>query len=242
MTQNGASAGGKTLKRFYAEAATAQVDDLWRVLIDGKPVRTPNRAYLATASKPLADALAAEWASQGEYVVPAQMHLNRLVNTAIDGIVGREELVIDNIVAYAASDLVLYRAKEPPDLRALQDNAWDPPLAWAANRGARYQPTTGVIHVKQTHASVQAMKEFIKQYNALQLTALHSITTLTGSGILAAAFADGAMSEAEVWAAAHVDEDWQVSKWGQDAEAAARRDRRRDEMGAAAKLFRLSAA
>ena len=38
-------------------------------------------------------------------------------------------------------------------------------------------------------------------------------------------------------AAGHVDEDWQISRWGADTEAAARRARRLAEMQAASRLL-----
>ena len=44
-----------------------------------------------------------------------------------------------------------------------------------------------------------------------------------------------------MWRAAHVDEDWQIEHWGEDAEAVARRNfRHRDFMAAVALLARLS--
>jgi chaperone required for assembly of F1-ATPase len=43
----------------------------------------------------------------------------------------------------------------------------------------------------------------------------------------------------EVWRAAHVDEDFQISQWGADAEAAERRRKRRAEFDAAVRLARL---
>jgi chaperone required for assembly of F1-ATPase len=39
------------------------------------------------------------------------------------------------------------------------------------------------------------------------------------------------------WLAAHVDEDWQIAQWGQDAEAVARRAQRHYDFVAAVKLL-----
>jgi chaperone required for assembly of F1-ATPase len=46
------------------------------------------------------------------------------------------------------------------------------------------------------------------------------------------------MDTAAAWKAAHVDEDFQIRNWGEDLEAAARRERRWAEMQAAAELLR----
>ena len=64
------------------------------------------------------------------------------------------------------------------------------------------------------------------------------MTTLTGSALLALAHAHGRLDAEATWAAAHVDEDWQIAKWGEDAEAKARRQRRWLEMQAASRHAR----
>ncbi len=246
MNEMDAKAGrpeGKTIRRFYREATVGEDSGLWRVLLDGKPMRTPAKATLAVPSKPLAEAIAAEWAAQGESIAPAIMHLTRFANTAIDRVQGREANVLDDILAYAASDLVLYRADAPEGLRARQDAAWNPPLNWARSAlQADFNPVEGVIHVQQPAASIARLGEFLAPFDTFALTALHIMTTMTGSALLAAAYADGAMDLDAVWAAAHVDEDWQIEKWGEDDEAVARRERRWREMQAAAQLFHLASA
>ncbi len=68
---------------------------------------------------------------------------------------------------------------------------------------------------------------------------MSSITALTGSALLALALAAGALDVEAAWAAAHVDEDWQMSQWGRDELALARRDYRFAEMQAAATVLRL---
>jgi chaperone required for assembly of F1-ATPase len=41
----------------------------------------------------------------------------------------------------------------------------------------------------------------------------------------------------EAWAAAHVDEDWQMGQWGRDETLLARRAARRRDMGAAGAIL-----
>ena len=76
--------------------------------------------------------------------------------------------------------------------------------------------------------------------NIWKLGAVSAITTLTGSALLALALAHGALDSATAWAAAHVDEDWQMSQWGRDELAMARRAYRFAEFEAAATVLKLT--
>ncbi len=237
---------GQTLKglpkRFYRQAAAAEHGTGWQIMLDGRPLRTPGSAPLVVPGEALARAIAAEWNAQGERIDPATMPLTRLVNSAIDGVAGREGAVRDDIVAYAASDLLCYRAEGPEGLVAAQRTHWDPTLDWASRAlGCRFETAVGIVHRPQPDASLDAVRRRLEGADAIALTALHVITTLTGSALLALAHAAGELSADAVWAAAHVDEDWQISKWGEDAEAMERRGRRRGELDAAVRLLALSA-
>jgi chaperone required for assembly of F1-ATPase len=88
------------------------------------------------------------------------------------------------------------------------------------------------MHVKQPEAAVQAARAALPG-DAWPVAALHVVTTLTGSALLALALAHGARDADQVWAAAHVDEDWNAEKWGVDEEAASRRAARLKDFQAA---------
>jgi chaperone required for assembly of F1-ATPase len=212
----------------------------YRVLLDGKPVRTPARALLALPTRALTEAVAGEWEAQQEHIDPAAMPLTRLANSAIDGVRGREAAVRADIVKYAASDLLCYRATEPNGLVRRQVETWDPVLAWARDAlAAHLQVAKGVMPVTQPEAAQQAVARALDGQNAFALAALHVMTTLTGSALLALAHARGRLTAEQAWVAAHVDEDWQIGTWGEDAEAAARRLRRWSEMQAASRMLGL---
>ena len=229
-------------KRFYRAVTVDGAAPAFRVRLDGRPMRTPAKRELAVPSRALAEALAAEWEAQGERIDPATMPLTRLVNSAIDGAAGREAEVRDDIAKYAASDLLCYRAEGPTDLVRRQAGAWDPVLAWARETlGAGLVLGQGVVPVAQPRAAIAAVERALAGLDPFSLTALHVVTTLTGSALLALAHAHGRLTAEEAWAAAHVDEDWQTSQWGEDAEAKARRDRRWAEMQAASRLQALLA-
>lgn len=226
-------------KRFYKQAAAGKYEGAFAVLLDGKPVKTPGRNVLALPARALADAAAAEWAAQGEHIDPATMPLTRLANVALDRVAAEDAAVAAEIAKYAGSDLVCYRATDPAELVAQQGAAWDPVLFWARDElGARFTCAEGVRHVAQPEAALAAVRAAV---DAMQrpfgLAALASATALAGSALIALALARGHLSADAAWAAAHVDEDWNIARWGEDAEAAARRAARRAEFGAAAQVL-----
>ena len=212
----------------------------FHILLDGKPVRTPAKRGLVLPARALADAVAAEWESQKARIDPVTMPLTRLANSAIDGVTGRETEVRADIARYAASDLVCYRAESPPELVRRQLQAWDPVLAWARDAlGAHFLPAQGIMPVIQPAPAVASVARAAEVHEAFELAALHVMTTLMGSALLALAHARGHLTADDAWAAAHIDEDWQISQWGEDAEAKARREARWLEMQAASRLIQL---
>ena len=235
-------------RRFYklAESAALQPQEtesgamLFQVLLDGRPVRTPKKAALAVPHRALAEAIAAEWNAQGEEIDPISMPLTRFANSIIDGVIGREAEVRADILKYAASDLLCYRAEGPASLVRRQAAAWDSVLNWA--RGAlraRFVLTEGVMPVAQPASALEGVAGALEPLDAYRLTSIHVMTTLTGSALLALALSRGELSVEEVWSAAHVDEDWQIEQWGEDAEAAERRRLRWQEMQSASCLLGL---
>jgi chaperone required for assembly of F1-ATPase len=230
---------GRT-KRFYEAVSVDDAAPPFRVLLDGRPVRTPAKGELAVPTRALAEALAAEWEAQGEHIDPAGMPLTRLVNSAIDGVAGREAEVRADIAKYAGSDLLCYRAEAPAELMRRQAEAWDGVLAWAHGAlRARFVLGQGIVPVAQPQTAIAAVEGALAGLDAFALAAHHVIVTVTGSALLALAHGRGRLTAEEAWAAAHVDEDWQIGQWGEDAEAKARRERRWAEMQAASRLLAL---
>jgi len=227
-------------KRFYRQAqAGAEGEGGFPVLLDGKPVRTPLRRPLAAPTPALAQALAAEWNAQEHEIDPARMPLTRLANAVIDAVVDAREAVAEEAAKYLGCDLVCYRAETPPGLVARQAQAWDPVLAWAHETlGARFVTVQGVIHAAQPSEAIAAARAAIPA-DPWRLGALSSVTALTGSALLALALSAGARDAQAVWAAAHVDEDWQMQQWGRDEIALARRAFRFAELEAAATVLKL---
>lgn len=215
-------------KRFYKDAvAVAAAEGGFVVTLDGKPLRTPSRKPLGVPHLPLAEAIAAEWQAQKDVIDPATMPLTRMVNTALDGVSAAQDEVFEEILRFAGSDLICYRADAPESLVARESELWDPYLDWAATMGARLVLSEGIVHVEQPPEAIRAIAALLRRYSTpLQLTALHTVTSLTGSLILALALAEGQGEPQAIWEAAHVDEDHNISQWGEDHEAAERRAKR----------------
>lgn len=234
-------AGLKTAlpKRFYERASTEERDGAFVLLLDGLTAKTPARNLLAVPSRTLGEAVADEWARQREVIDPTAMPLTRIVNSAIDGVAPRREQVIDDLARYAGSDLVCYRAAEPERLVAQETQAWDPILAWAAERlGARFILSEGVMHVGQPERAVAAVRSRLeRETSSFRIAALHVMTTLTGSVLIALAHADGSLTAEQAWAAAHVDERFQESLWGEDEMALKRRAARETDFRAASTVY-----
>ncbi len=227
-------------KRFYDVVRVGPGEAGHEILLDGKPVRTPASAVLALPSRTLARGIASEWEAQGEKIEPESMPLTKRAYTAIDQVRARTRDVAGEIVSYAASDLLCYRAENPKGLAELQTVHWDPVLDWAGSEfGAKFETGAGISHIAQSDASLAKIRAAFEIHEFFELTPLHSMTTLTGSALLVLAYAHGRLNADEIWAAAHVEEDWQISRWGEDGEATARRAARRAELSADARFLSL---
>jgi chaperone required for assembly of F1-ATPase len=224
-------------RRFYERALIEMSEGELRVALDGRAVKTPARRPLTAPTRALAEALAAEWAAQRNVIDPSKMPLTRLANIIIDGVAHSRSEVAAEVEKYLACDLVFYRADRPEGLVERQAATWDPVLDWAqASWGARFAPVQGMIHVTQSPQALCAARAAIPR-DPWRLGALHAITTLTGSALIALALAGGAMSLAQAWSAAHVDEDWNMELWGHDELALEHRAFRFAEMQAAAEVL-----
>jgi chaperone required for assembly of F1-ATPase len=226
-------------RRFYEQVTVVEGEGGFGLALDGRPVKTPARRALAAPTRPLAEALAEEWRAQREHIDPATMPLTRLANSIIDGVADTPEGVAAEVEKYLASDLIFYRAEAPQGLVSRQEAAWDPLIAWASDAlGAQFRTGAGVVHLPQPEIALAAARAAIPR-DIWRLGAAHSITTLTGSALIALALLGGRLSVADAWAAAHVDEDWNMAQWGRDEIALERRAYREAEMQAAARVVEL---
>ena len=234
---------GAKPKRFYETAAAMKGDDGHGIALDGKPVRTPAGKPLTVPGAALGDALAGEWASQGETIDRETMPLTRLACTALDLVPQRRAEIVAETAAYAETDLICYRTEEPPALAQRQTAAWEPLVAWAAERyGARLAVTTSITPLAQTADARAALRAAVAANDDFSLAGLSLATRSFGSLVIALALCERRLGAEEAAHASLVDEHYQIERWGEDAELAARCARTARDAEDAERLFRLLAA
>jgi len=225
------------MKRFYRNAKVVESASGFFVQLDGKPMQTPAKNTLAVPSRSLAEAIAAEWASQGDEMNMVALPVTRLVSTAIDRVVPRRADVIAEIARYAGTDLLCYRAAAPPELAARQHAMWQSLLDWAEQRfDARLAVTDSITPIAQTPAALAALERAVAAHDAMMLVALHLATAACGSVVLGLAVIERRLSPQEAFAAAQLDESFEIERWGEDAELTKRRAALQDDIALAARF------
>lgn len=231
------------MKRFWREARIEEQADGFAITLDGKAVRTPGKRALVVPCRPLAEAIAGEWDAQGDTVEPGDMPLTRFANSAADGVAPRRSEVIEEVTRYGATDLVCYRASEPPELVERQAQSWQPLVGWVADEfGIRLEITSGVIPVAQPRSAIDGFRAAVSAFDNFPLTGLHGATAASGSLVIALALARGHLDAEGAWALSQIDETFQIERWGEDEEAAERRDRLRADIEAASRFMVLGGA
>ena len=230
------------MKRFYKDTGVEEGEDGFRVLLDGKPMRTPAKAILVVPTRALADAIAAEWAAVPEKaeINAAHLPLTRLAATGIDRVVARRAEVIADTAKYAGSDLLCYRATAPDSLVKLQQELWQPLLDWAVERhGARLVTADGIGFVDQPEEAKARLGAAVSAHGDLALSALYNLTHTAGSVVIGLAVSEGRLDAAGAFAAAQMDELYQVDRWGDDPIAEKQREGVRRDIEAAARFLSL---
>ncbi len=231
------------MKRVYTRVETRPVEGGWGVALDGKPMRTPAKNELILPNEALAAAIGAEWNARREEIRPAAMPLTRLAATAIDRTAAQRALLVSEIANYVGTDLVCYRADHPPALVARQQAVWQNLIDWASLRyHTSLAVTLGVIPARQPPATFEAFAAIVAAHDDFRLTALHSLTAACGSLVIALALIEGRLDAEAAFAASQLDETFQIEAWGEDAEAAARRQALAADIAAAARFIALLAA
>lgn len=227
------------MKRFYKSATAGETAGGYTVLLDGKPIRTPAKAPLVVRSRALAEAIAAEWQAQGDEIKPATLPLTRIADTAIDLVAQRREQIIEEVAKYAGTDLVCYRAEAPTELAVRQHRAWQKYLDWASERYAPLAVTAGIAPVTQAPEALAAYRRAIAAHDDMMLATLHLATAALGSLVLALALIEDHIDAEEAFAAAELDQTFQIERWGEDVEAMARRAAIRNDIALAARFAAL---
>jgi chaperone required for assembly of F1-ATPase len=228
------------VKRRYRSVEVTETGAGFALSLDGKPMRTPAGHRLATSPRALADAIAEEWRAQGDTVDPRTMPMTQFVATALDRVPGMRESIVQDIAAFAETDLLCHRAEGPPPLIERQALEWQPLLDWAATvLDARLAVCTGVMPMEQPERARAAIRARVEALDDLQLVLLQTLAGATGSIVLALAVLDGRLGWEEAHRLSRLDEDFQIERWGEDPEAAKRRKGVHEDLRQAARLLSL---
>ena len=228
------------MTRFWKDASVVEIDGGWGIALDGRPVRTPQRAALAVKNPALAEAIAAEWQAQGEAIDPAAMPMTGLTNAAIDLATPDPAAFAEPVAAYAATDLLCYRDDRDPLLQAEQAAAWNPLLARAEARfGIEFEITQGILPIDQPPATVAALRAAVLALDPWRMTALTPLVTIGGSLVAGLTLIEGADDADALWQTVSLDELYQERRWGADDLATAAREKKQADWDNAARFLSL---
>ncbi len=227
----------KTRKRFYKSTGLKAVEGGFAVTLDGRVVKTPAGRQLAAPNEGLGQALAAEWEAQKDSILPDTMPLTQLVSTALDRVGPERPAITEQMLKFAETDLLCYRADQPEELARRQQEGWQPLLDWAAaSLDAPLLVTTGLLAIAQPPASLAALKRYLDRQDVWRLTAGQAACAAAGSLVLAVAMLEGRLDGGQVFALSALDETFQMERWGEDWEAAERRQRLQGDIASAFRL------
>jgi len=212
-------------KRFYDKADVEIREGSFIVTLDGREVKTPARRVLELPTQSLAQAIAQEFNKQGEKIEPTSMAATRLANTVIDGIVDNPQAIAEDIMRFVSADMLFYRAASPEELKTRQREAFDPVLDFMETKfSCHFEIGETLTFIPQPRDSLMSVRHYINAITSpFILGGLHTITSLTASGLIAIALKEAALDKESAWTIAHIDEDWTNEHWGSDKQATQRR-------------------
>lgn len=228
------------MKRFWTTVAAVPNGAAHAVELDGRPVKLPSGQPLILPCSPLADAIAAEWASARADFTPDDLPLTRLASTAQERIVPHRAVIIGQIAAYGMNDLLCYRAKTPEALVARQQEAWQPWLQWAQSTyGIAFLCTAGIVPINQPSGTNEALQAILTAQNNYIIAALGVIVPALGSLVLGLGLTANALDPRTACQTAALDELWQEEQWGTDDEAVKRRVKIFDDVAVSTRFMSL---
>lgn len=233
------------MKRFWDTATISPTDQGHAILLDGRRMHLPDGTELLVRPRLLAEAIAAEWqaagGANGGEMSFADTPLTRLAGTAQRRIAPDPAPTVDAVARYGENDLLCYRAEAPEALVRRQARAWQPWLDWAAlTYDAPLRVTTGIAPIRQHRDSVAALRRAVAALDVEVLAALGIAVPALGSLVLGLALAAGRLDAPAAHALGALDELFQAEQWGEDAEAAARREAVAADIALAARFITLT--
>ncbi|MCH2547529.1 MAG: ATPase [Alphaproteobacteria bacterium] len=208
------------LKRFYEDVAVEKTQNGWQILLDKRPIRTPEKHPLIVPTQALAEAVAKEWEAQKEFVLPDSMFQMQFSCAAIDYAANFRNDVEAETLAYITTDLLCYRASEPPELVQRQNAQWNTWLHWFEKHfDVKMVVVMGIMPAQQSPETIASMALELSQQECFLLTATWLAAKYTGSLILAMALIKNALPADEAFKISRLEEQYQTEQWGDDEEA-----------------------
>lgn len=226
------------MKRFWTDVSHEPHGGGWRVLLDGRPIRTQRGGQpQVVLTRELAELLAAEWAAQGDTIDPEAFAMRDIADYAIDVVAAEPDGTIEKILGFAETDTLCYRADPDEPLWKHQQLVWEPVLAaFEAREGVALTRVSGIVHRAQPPATLAALRARLAALEPFTLAALETMTSLSTSLTVGLSALEPGADLAALWDAAELEEAWQVALWGSDAEAQDRRDKRAADFARAARF------
>jgi chaperone required for assembly of F1-ATPase len=178
------------MKKFYSLVSIEATDNgHFRILLDGKPMKTPAQNDFFCNSEHVATLAQQEWSNQEETISPESMPVTQFISTALDRTAPNRATIEQDILAYLETDLLYFHAAEPPELVKEQDNIWSSYLTQMAEiLGPLPSKTTGLRAGSLATETKEKAKSFISALSDIELTLFVHLAQSSSSFLLACAF------------------------------------------------------
>ncbi|MDC0190451.1 hypothetical protein OAJ77_04375 [Rhodospirillales bacterium] len=230
----------KLPKRLYKDVSVISIDEGYGIALDGNVLKTPAVTVLFTECLPLIEAVAMEWEGQKIEIDIQTLPLFRLLVASIDEVGPKREEVNRKILQFGATDLLCYRVQEPPELINRQEKTWQPIINWAKEElNVSFRVTDGISPITQSQETLCAMEDILATLTDLEMTAVSSVVTATGSLIVGLALKADVISPDTASDISILEEVYQMERWGKFKNVSDRHDQIRKETCLAYRLLRI---
>ena len=218
------------MKRFYETVGVAEAGNRgWQVTLDGRGLKTVKGAPQIVPTRQLADALALEWSEQSEDIDTRRFVHRDQTDFAIDMVAIDPQSSIDQMIKYAETDTLCYRADPEEALFERQLAKWEPLLCQVEERfGLKFTRVSGVIHRDQPEQTLDSLRELLATKDHFTLAGMQTMTALAASLCVPLLALEDDAEPFSLWRAASLEEEWQADLWGRDPQAEERREKRQN--------------
>ncbi|RGP39958.1 ATP synthase mitochondrial F1 complex assembly factor [Altererythrobacter insulae] len=218
------------MKRFYEKVDVTEVaDGGWQVTLDGRGLKTVKGTPQIVPTRALAQELAREWSDQGEDMEASHFVHRDQTDFAIDIVALDRGAAIDQMIKYAETDTLCYRADPDDALFARQQSKWEPLLAKVEqSHGLKFTRVSGIMHREQPEATMANLRKQLQEKDAFTLAGMQTMAALSASMCVPLLALEDDAEPISLWRAASLEEEWQADLWGRDPQAEERRAKRQE--------------